>query len=166
MWLDETQLKNFLIDAGLISQKDSELSIESFVSSGKVSEDDMRRAKAYVLGIPFVDIKKVKIDRDILYLIPEPVARKHNIIAFARRDCGLEVAMLDPEDLAAIDFIKKSVGLKILPRLTDVGSIKNALIQYQKSLKAEFGDIVQEEALKLQSVSEASGDGASADDLK
>src|SRR3989338_7213603 len=120
MWLDETQLKNFLLDAGLISKPDLDLSIEALVSNGKVSEDDMRRAKAYVLGIPFVDIKKVKIDRDILYLIPEPVARKHNIIAFARREYDLEVAMLDPEDLEAIDFIKKGVGLKILPRLTDV----------------------------------------------
>ena len=166
MWLDEAQLKNFLIDAGLIARKDSERSLESLVSDGKVSEDDMRRAKAYVLGIPFVDIKKVKIERDILFLIPEPVARKHNIIAFAKSERGLEVAMLDPEDLEAIDFIKKSVGLKILPRLTDVGSIKGALIQYQKSLKAEFGDIVQAEALKLKSINEAAGDEASEGDLK
>ena len=166
MWLDEAQLKKFLVDAGLISKPDLDLSIEALVSNGKVSEDDMRRAKAYVLGIPFVDIKKVKIDRDILYLIPEPVARKHNIIAFARREYDLEVAMLDPEDLEAIDFIKKGVGLKILPRLTDVGSIKSALIQYQKSLKAEFGDIVQAEALKLQSISGTSGEGVSEGDLK
>jgi len=178
MWLDEAQLKKFLIDAGLITKKDladfaeeAEKGKQSLndllVSSGKISEEDLRRAKAYVLGIPFVDIRKIKIDRDILYLIPEPVARKHNIIAFSKSDHGLEVAMLDPEDLESIDFIKKSVGLKILPRLTDVDSIKSALIQYQKSLKAEFGDIVQEEALKLQSSSsEASGDEVSAGDLK
>jgi type IV pilus assembly protein PilB len=177
MWLDEAQLKKFLVDAGLISKKDlddfaseAEKGKQSLsdllVSSGKISEDDLRRAKAYVLGIPFVDIKKVKIERDILYLIPEPVARKNNIIAFAKSERGLEVAMLDPEDLESIDFIKKSVGLKILPRLTDVASIKSALIQYQKSLKAEFGDIVQEEAMKLKSISEASGEEASAGDLK
>ena len=45
--------------------------------------------------------------------------------------------MLDTDDLTAIDFIKKG-GLKIAPRLTDVDSIKSALLQYQKSLKAEF----------------------------
>ena len=32
--------------------------------------------------------------------------------------------MLDTDDLAAIDFIKKKTQLKILPRLTDVASIK------------------------------------------
>jgi hypothetical protein len=32
-----------------------------------------------------------------------------------------------------------------LPRLTDNESMKAALLQYQKSLKAEFGDIIQKE---------------------
>ena len=42
--------------------------------------------------------------------------------------------MLDTADLEAIEFIKKGVGLKIVPRLTDTESIKAVLIQYQKSL--------------------------------
>jgi hypothetical protein len=44
--------------------------------------------------------------------------------------------MLDTDDLPVIDFIKKKSGLKILPRLTDVASIKSALAQYKKSLQA------------------------------
>ena len=75
--------------------------------------------------------------------------------------------MLDTENLAAIDFIKKKVGLKILPRLTDEESIKSALLQYQKSLKAEFGDIIQKEALSLKTISnEDGGEEISEKDLK
>lgn len=79
----------------------------------------------------------------------------------------LEVAMLDTEDLAAIDFVKKKVDLKILPRLTDSESIKSALLQYQKSLKAEFGDIIQKEADILRTMPESmEGEDASEKDLK
>jgi len=66
-----------------------------------------------------------------LALIPEPIARTHNIVAYKKNADSLEVAMLDTNDLAAIEFIKKKVGLKILPRLTDADSMKAVLVQYQ-----------------------------------
>jgi type IV pilus assembly protein PilB len=167
MWLDQEQLKNFLLDSGLVSKQDLEALYaevdkdkknfeELLLNSGKISEDDLRRAKAYVLGVPFVDLKRLKIDRDILGLVPEPVARKHNLAAYGKTARGLEVAMLDPGDLESVDFLRKSLNLKILPRLTDAASIKAALMQYQKSLKAEFGDIVKEEAGKLRALAEGS----------
>ena len=76
-------------------------------------------------------------------MIPEPIARNHNIVAYRKTGNELEVAMLDTDDLSVIDFVKKKVGLKILPRLTDTESIKNSLIQYKKTLKAEFDDIIK-----------------------
>ena len=82
-------------------------------------------------------------------LIPEPIARNHNIVAYKKNKDELEVAMLDPEDLGTIDFIKKKANLKILPRLTNSKSIKSALSQYQESLQAEFRDIVKKEAESL-----------------
>lgn len=180
MQLDEKQLKDFLIDSGLITKTDYEEveeqikdkkntgSIEdTFVSQGKITEDDLRRAKAYILGIPFVDLKSQRIDFDVLSLIPEPIARKNNIVAFKKNTDSLEVAMLDIQDLSSIEFIKKKVGLKILVRLTDSESIKSAVLQYQKSLKAEFGDIIQKDIQALNSVGESKMEGESVeDDLK
>jgi type IV pilus assembly protein PilB len=74
--------------------------------------------------------------------------------------------MLDVDDLSAIDFVKKKVNLKILPRLTDSESIKNVIIQYQKSLKAEFGDIIQKESDTLKTITEETGENATEEDLK
>jgi type IV pilus assembly protein PilB len=136
------------------------------VTNGKITVDNLRRMQAYVLGIPFVDLKGNKIPFETLSLIPEPIARTHNIVAFKKGDTSLEVAMLDVNDLSAIDFIKKKVNLRIMPRLTDADSIKETLVQYQKSLKAEFGDIIQKETAALRTVSEEKGDQDSASDLK
>ncbi len=165
MYLETKQLKDFVLDSGLVSagdfakaEKESEkakISVgDELVREGKISEDDLRRMQAYVLGIPFVDLRNQKIDFPILSLIPEPIARSHNIVAFRQSSKGLEVAMLDTSDLGAIDFVKKKVDLKILPRLTNTDSIKHALMQYQKSLKAEFGDIIGKEAASVKTILE------------
>jgi type IV pilus assembly protein PilB len=173
----DDQLKRFVLDSNLVSKADMAAATkvaveekrtlaEALVSGGYLTEDDMRRVESYVLGIPFVSLKDVKVDFDILSLIPEPVARTHNIIAFKKNATSLEVAMLDTADLPAIDFIKKKVGLKILPRLTDTESMRGALRQYQKTLKDEFGDLIMKDASALNVVSEENGEEMSEADLK
>ena len=173
MRVEPKKLKLFLLDSGLIKSEDllvAEKSAkksgkdlgEALVNEGKISEDDLRRLKAYVLGVPFVNLEKIKIDFSVLSVIPEPIARNHNIVAYKKSSNELEVAMLDPEDLETIDFIKKKSNLKILPRLTNRDSIKSALVQYQQNLQAEFNDIVQKEAKALKIINdkeEALGEG-------
>ncbi len=177
MFVEDTQLYKFILDSGLVTKEDLEVAKKDsevqkkhlgdiLVSSGKISADNLRRMQAYGLGIPFVDLKGKKLPFETLTLIPEPIARAHNIVAFKKTDVSLEVAMLDVNDLSAIDFIKKKVNLKILPRLTDSDSIKEVLIQYQKSLKAEFGDLIQKETASLKMISEEKGEATSEADLK
>src|SRR5574343_148726 len=177
MFIEDTHLQKFILDSNLVSKADLEKAQkeadkkgvrvgEILVSSGKITEDNLRRMQAYVLGIPFVDLKSKKIPFETLSLIPEHEARTHNIVAFKSDSSSLEVAMLDVDDLSAIDFIKKKVNLKILPRLTDVESMKNVIVQYQKSLKAEFGDIIQKESETLKTIAEENGEPTSEADLK
>jgi len=177
MKVETKKLKLFLLDSGLISSKEiteAEKKIkktgedfgDALVSGGKISEDDLRRLEAYILGIPFVGLEKEKIDFAVLSLIPESIARNNNIVAYRKNKDELEVAMLDPEDLGTIDFIKKKANFKILPRLTNSKSIKSALSQYQESLQAEFGDIVRKEAESLRVVSTGAGEKENEGDLK
>jgi type IV pilus assembly protein PilB len=177
MFIEDSQLNKFILDSNLVSNADLEIAQkdaesknirlgDELINTGKITADNLRRMQAYVLGIPFVDLKTRKIPFETLSLIPEPVARNHNIIAFKKDEETLEVAMLDVDDLSAIDFVKKKVNLKILPRLTDSDSIKNVIIQYQKSLKAEFGDIIKKESDSLKTIDENTGGNASEEDLK
>ena len=176
MHVSEGELKEFILDSGLVAKKeidDADLEAKRrgqslgdiLVSRGSLTEDALRRIQAYVLGIPFVNLKDYRVPVEVLSLIPEPIARTHNIIAFKKEAESLEVAMLDVEDLAAIDSVRKKTGLKILARLTDTESIKHALLQYQKSLKDEFGDIISTEAGKIRVVGNDNKD-LSGDDLK
>ncbi|MEK7559963.1 MAG: GspE/PulE family protein [Patescibacteria group bacterium] len=167
MQVEEQQLKAFLEDSELIGKDDLKKAEKKAQKSNKrledvlledktISESDLSRLKAYILGIPFVNLKGSRIDPDILRIIPEPIAKKNKIIAFKKTGQNLEVAMIDPRDLETVEFIKKKSNLKILPRLTDSESINFVLSQYQKSLEAEFGDLIEkkeearEEALHFQ----------------
>ncbi|MEK7162462.1 MAG: hypothetical protein AAB730_01215, partial [Patescibacteria group bacterium] len=179
MKIEPQRLRAFFLDAELLdaksleaAEKKAEKSGEDLatvlIKEGKITEDDFARLAAYILGIPFVDLEHEKISDEALRLIPEPIARTHNIVAYKKSGNNLEVAMLDPENLETIDFIKKTSNLKILPRLTTKSSIKHVLSQYRRSLEAEFGDIIKKEArdvLVTTPVEEGKGEAA-AEDLK
>ena len=71
--LSKEQLKSFILDSGLVTKADfekaeteatkKELKVgDVLVGKGSLSEDDLRRIQANVLGIPFVDLKNTKID--------------------------------------------------------------------------------------------------------
>ncbi|OGI58228.1 hypothetical protein A3C60_00050 [Candidatus Nomurabacteria bacterium RIFCSPHIGHO2_02_FULL_37_45] len=169
MQINEEQLKKFILESGLVKRSDFESAVKIaetkkqklgnvLLSEGKISEADLKRMEAFVLGIPFVSLANQKIDFSILSLIPEPIARNYNIIAYKKSEDALEVAMLDVDDLPVIDFIKKRSGLKILARLTDPASIKAMLVQYRKSLQVEFDNIIQKESKSVKVFSKEDGE--------
>ncbi len=154
MQINDQQLKSFLLDVGLIDEKKLEEALKKSSKSGRkleeiiikdklVSKDKVDKLKAYVLGIPFIDLTQEDIPKEIIEVIPEPVARKYQVIAFKREGRELKVAMIDPSDLQILDFIRKKTGFEIVPCLTNEESVKYVLKQYQRSLEAEFGDIIQ-----------------------
>ncbi len=165
MRVEPQQLKAFLFDTELVTKNDFDKAVKKakktgqkigdvLVSEGHIKSEELIKLEAYILGIPFVNLEKEIVDLQVLKIIPEPIAKNHNIVAFRKKGDSLEIAMLDPEDLRTIEFIKKTTPLRILPRLTTPKSIKNVLKQYQKSLEAEFGDIIKKEVGGIKSIKE------------
>ena len=177
MRIEPQQLKAFLLDAGLLTAEqfgEAEKKAKStnqkvgdvLVSSGLIKSEEMIKLEAYILGIPFVNLEKEVIPLEVLRIIPEPIARSNNIVAFRKKGDILEVAMLDPEDLRTIEFIKKTSNLKIMPRLTSPEGIKSILMQYQKTLEAEFGEIIQKEAGGIEAIRDQDEEIHEQEDLK
>src|SRR6056297_2549231 len=134
MQVEPQQLKAFLMDANLTTEEEFEEAKKRadktdqkvgdiLVARDLITEERLLKLKAYILGVPFVDLEDETIDSEVLKIIPEPIARSHDVIAFRKDGKELEVAMLDPRDLKTIEFIKKKAGLKIKPRLTTPESI-------------------------------------------
>lgn len=157
MKIENSQLVEFIRDAGLVKEEelsssfseatDKNISLgELLVSKNLIDEVQLQKLYAYILGVPYVELQKETIPQEVLQIIPEPIAKKYSIIAFERGKKELKVAMLNPEDIQTIDFIRKKTGLRIITCLTSRESIEAILKQYSKSLKAEFGDIINKNA--------------------
>lgn len=157
MRIGNQQLKDFIKDSALVKDPDLETAFSEAEKDQKqlgdvllekklIDEIQLRKLYAYILGVPYVDISKETIPPDILQIVPEPIAKKYKIVAFEKSGQELKVAMLNPEDIQTVDFIRKKTGLRIVPCLTSEESIETVLKQYSKSLKAEFGDIINENA--------------------
>lgn len=157
MKVETQKLKPFLLDAGVLNEsqlekfekqslKNNRSLSDELIASKVIEEAEFKKLEAYIIGIPFVNLKKEKIKRDVLSIIPEQIARTHNIVAFGKDGKNLMVAMLDPDDLQAIDFIKKKSQMEILPCLASKDGIEYALEQYKKNLQAEVGEIIKESA--------------------
>lgn len=169
MRITDEQIKEFIITSGLLNKdliekayvkarKEGSSFEEILIAQNLLTRERLAKIRAYLLGVPFVNLERAKIPPEILDLIPEAIAKKHNIVPYRKRGGVLEVAMLDPEDLQILELIKKKTGLIIEPRLTSIESLENIYRQYQKTLEVEFSEIVpiKESAQQPQSAAELS----------
>lgn len=168
MKIENSHVKEYLLENGIIEQsvlgpiydeaeKNNVQLCDLLVEKNVIDIIQCTKVKANVLGYPFIDLTKESIPGQILSMIPEQVAKKSQVIAFEKSGKTLKVAMLDPENLQIIDFLKKKTDLEIMPYMTTEDSFHTVVKQYTKSLKAEFGDMIQEDGLE--------GDGGGDDDL-
>lgn len=154
MALSTATLKEIILGSKLVSEdelesleqqaKEKKIPLENFLIVKKAaSEEDLASALAKHYDVEVVDLKNTKIDQKVLQLIPEPIARRHRVVAFEKKGSKLMVGMLDPDDLQTREFIKKTTNFEIVPFLATHSGLDFALSLYHSSLKSEFEKILK-----------------------
>jgi type II secretory ATPase GspE/PulE/Tfp pilus assembly ATPase PilB-like protein len=153
MITDEQKLRATLVETKAVDQKELDAAVEfaerenlslseSLLQKDLISDENLGKLTADLLGFPFINLKGVAIPEETLKIIPEIVAKKQKVIAFERSSEGLKVAMGDPENLEIKEFIEKKVGDEVLPHFATERDITNALALYRPDIKEEFADII------------------------
>ncbi len=153
MKLSTSLLKKILVDTEIITQKDFELakkeaadkkeSLEEIVlDKGLVSDQELGSLIADELGFPFINLRKVKVKREVLDIVPEIVAKKQRVIIFDRTRKGLKVAMDNPDNLEIREFIERKTGEEVIPYFATKADILVALKYYKKEIKEEFEELI------------------------
>lgn len=150
--LSEADLKKNLEDA----QKQKKDLDTFLVDEGIVDETELYSKLAEALKVKFVPLKGQEIKKEVLNLIPAPLAQTHHIIAFAKTSESISLAMLDPDDIQTIEFIRRKLGLVPEVFLTTPTDIKDALRRYHADL--------EQEGINIQQLTEGGEEGG--DDLK
>lgn len=129
--------------------------LERYLAEKKlITEILLYEAVANHYHLPFVDLKNQSIRRDILQLLPEAIAQAHLLVPFEQTADEIKVAGINPEDLLGMEFVRRKIGPKVKFYLTSPSSMKDALQQFHKGLKAEF-----KEMTKIQETGEAAETG-------
>jgi len=106
--------------AALVEQKRSGRKLGRVLSDlGMVLETTLHEFLSKHLQVPFIDLKQVRIDRDAVKLLAEPLARRYRALVLQQDARGLLVGMPDPTDLHAYDELQ--ARLKQPLRLALVG---------------------------------------------
>jgi len=131
-----------VLDAAFQEARDKHADLaQLLVSKNLASEAFLYQTLANALKLPFIDLSEQKIRRDILMVVPEPIAQLHHVVAFDKSKTGMKIATLDPNDIETLEFLEKKVDVPLELHLTTPTAIKTVLKQYHKGLKAEFGEL-------------------------
>jgi type IV pilus assembly protein PilB len=131
-------LSDILRKKGLISEKDMDRILKTqkdtvkdlqkiIIELGILKKDEMMIALANEIGVKYVNLNEITIDPVIVVLIPEEMARRHQLIAIDKRENKLTVAMANPLDVFAYDEIKIRLGYNLEAVLSYGEDINKAL---------------------------------------
>lgn len=153
-----TSLVDVLLSQGKISQVQADDVALEQVRSNKdpnriveerklVSETDLAMAKSVFYDIPFVDLTTIGASPEALAQVPDGTAKLYKILPFAldRANNELSVAMANPLDLSAIEFVERKTGLRLLPHIAPLTEVEKAIRErYAQSLSNEVSAALQE----------------------
>lgn len=97
------------------------------VKLGYITDDTMRLALSSQLGVPFIDLDKVVIDRTLARLVNRAFAWKHQLLPVAQAGRTLTIAMDDPTRSAMADDIARLTGLTVSVVTSSSRGIQRAL---------------------------------------
>lgn len=104
--------------------------------------ENLMKAKAVANSLPYTDLRNVNVDQAVLSIIPRELADKFQAVPFAKTTDAVNVAMLDPNNVQAIEFIEKKTGLRVSAYMASAESIKAVLGQYQ-DISGEVGEALR-----------------------
>ena len=119
-------------------------SLQTIILEHKIlSEVQLGQKIGEYINVPFVTIEPKDIPDDVLTRIPEHIARQYNVVLFAADDNGvLSLAMEDPDDVQALNFIQKEIGYNIKVFLATKNNILDCLENYRGNITDELDEVV------------------------
>lgn len=137
--IDESQLA----DLKLLAERSKQTLQEAIIEQKVLSEEDLTKLISDYIGVPFVRIEPKDIPEEVLKRIPEHIARQYNVVLFEKNDDeSLSLAMEDPDDVQALNFIQKEIGYNTKVFLATRSNILDCLDNYRGNIDAELDEVI------------------------
>jgi len=153
---EEELISTLIADGKLTKEQYDSLKIES-LTLGKsvmqllqdkriIKDEDIARAKAKFLNIPYFAETRVTVSPDLLTLINIDLAKNYRVMPLALDKAAgvLSLVMEKPEDLSVVDFFQKRTGYRVKSMMTSKENLENLInTTYSQSLTGEISGVLK-----------------------
>ena len=156
--------QNNLVDDERFAELKSEVErtkrpLQEIIVDQKIATDQqLAQLIGDYIGIPFITVNPKDVKDDILLKIPEHIARQYSVVLFDQEENGtLHLAMEDPDDVQALNFIQKEIGYNIKVFLATKDNILAVLENYRGDVDKELDEVIaiqQDSQIDIQNVAE------------
>ncbi len=153
---NQKTIEKLIVDGGVVphdllevaklrSLKENKGLLQVLVDMKAVTEEDSVKLIAIAKKIPFADLSNpnVQIKQEVLELIPIEIAKNYMAVPFGFANGALNVALLDPTNLQAIDFISRKTGYSISPFIASQTGIDRVLGMYKERFSQEVSEVLK-----------------------
>ncbi|WP_304458207.1 GspE/PulE family protein [Alicyclobacillus sendaiensis] len=137
------RMGELLVESGMLAPEQLEMALaeqretgarlgDILINNGYITEQQLVEVLEFQLGIPHVILANMKIDPEVLKLVPERLAETYVLIPYRRAGNRLHVAMADPLDYYAIDDLRRSTNLVIMPAIATRQDIQAAISRHYR----------------------------------
>jgi len=115
----------------------------TLVKLGIVTEDDLTTYLHKEYKLPVIDPMSVEPTAEVLSLIPDTLARKHEVLPISLNGSVLTLAMADPSNLGALNECKFLTGCDMRIVLAPARSIQKAIIRHYNEQAKAYNDALE-----------------------
>lgn len=142
MALPRLPMAEFLVQKGYLSQEqlDQGKQVQNqtkaadlgrvLIELGFVGEREVVLARAQESNIPFVDLDRIQIESSALNVVPDRIAKNHNVIPVKKDGTTLWLAMANPANIQAQDDVRMVSGCKVVTVAAVPGAVEDAIKKY------------------------------------
>ena len=139
--LVQKQLGELLIERGLITKQQLEkaLSVQKdkggligqiLVVLGFTKEDEIAQALTVQYGFPYLPLQNYELNKAVVQIIPENVAKQYCLIAVDKISDTLTVAMANPLNLKAVEDIELLSKCNVQVFVSTMTDITNVIAKF------------------------------------
>ncbi len=157
----EKQIQDALLLGGMITElKFAEAQTEAkklkqpvisyMVKNGYIDEEQLTKAHAAVTKIPYINLLNAVVEPAVLTLLQQDTAERYMAVPLGEMNHKLVVAMLDADNVQAVDFLSNKIGRSLKVYIASESGIKRVLKQYQNRLDTSINQTFSSDAEVLE----------------
>ncbi|MCA9301203.1 Flp pilus assembly complex ATPase component TadA [Candidatus Saccharibacteria bacterium] len=127
-------------EKGAASKKTPFLSY--LVQENLLTSEELTKLTADVLGLPYVNLMASKIVPSVLNLLPVEVAERFMAVPLGEMQNRLAVAMIDPNNVQAVDFLANKIGKALKVYMASEAGIRHVLEGYNTDLQKGVSEAI------------------------